>query len=74
MTLCPVSFIVVLGLVPPKCIHSFISVSLLLADVRNGGPNGVQVCLNHLYVDRDYGSVVGLANVGVICSQGSRYN
>ncbi len=40
----------------------------VIADVRNGGPKGTDVCLNHLFIDRDYdGGVVGLAFVGSIC-------
>ncbi len=38
--------------------------------MRNGGPDASQVCLNHVFIDRDYdSSVVGLAYVGVACDQ-----
>jgi hypothetical protein len=44
-------------------------VSSFFVDVRNGGPHGGAVCLNHLFLDRDFGAVVGLAFGSVACDQ-----
>ncbi len=41
--------------------------------MRNGGPTGRDVCLNHLLVDRGFdGGTVGLAFGGVTCVQGAQ--
>eukprot|EP00042_Codosiga_hollandica_P033426 m.222943 g.222943 ORF g.222943 m.222943 type:complete len:743 (-) comp54185_c0_seq10:368-2596(-) len=37
------------------------------SDVRNGGPRGDQVCLNHLVTFRDFNLVLGVAYVHALC-------
>ncbi len=49
-------------------LHQQSQMHAFLADVRNGGPRGDEVCLNHLYVNRNYGQSIGVAHLGGACN------